>query len=46
MLALGEPFTSLLGAANQSLYGSLLLIFYTVLTALVVTNPDPPVEAR
>jgi hypothetical protein len=43
VLALGEPFTSLLVAANQSLYGSLLLIFYTLVVALV-TNPDPPAE--
>jgi hypothetical protein len=46
VFALGEPFTSLLGQTNQSLYGSLLLIFYTIVVALLVTNPDPSVTAR
>jgi len=40
-VALGEPFTNLLGQPNQSLFGSLLLIFYTVLIALLVKDPDP-----
>jgi uncharacterized membrane protein len=40
-IALGEPFSSLLGKAEQSLYGSLLLIAYTVIVPIVVTNPDP-----
>ena len=35
-LALGEPFATWLGAANQSLYGSLLLIFFTLVIGLVV----------
>jgi hypothetical protein len=35
-IALGEPFTSLLGAARQTLYGGLLLIFYTLVVGLVV----------
>jgi hypothetical protein len=35
-IALGEPFTSLLGAPKQALYGGLLLIFYTLIAALIV----------
>ncbi|SRR6266446_2866009 len=35
VFALGEPFASLLGAANQALYGSLLLIFYTLAVGLI-----------
>lgn len=42
VIALGEPFTTLLGKTNQSLFGSLLLIAYTVGVALLVPNPDPP----
>lgn len=34
--ALGEPFATLLGTAQQSLYGSLLLIFYTLGVGLIV----------
>jgi len=34
-VALGEPFTSLLGQQNQSLYGSLLLIFFTLIVGLI-----------
>jgi len=34
-VALGEPFSSLLGLAQQSLYGGLLLIFYTLAVGLV-----------
>jgi hypothetical protein len=41
-IALGEPFATLFGKAEQSLYGSLLLIAYTVFVPLFVTNPDPP----
>jgi hypothetical protein len=42
VIALGEPFATLFGKAQQSLYGSLLLIAYTVGVALLVKNPDPP----
>jgi hypothetical protein len=35
VLALGEPFASWLGAANQALYGSLFLIFYTLAVGLI-----------
>jgi hypothetical protein len=45
-VALGEPFASLFGQPNQSLFGSLLLIFYTVVIALFVKNPDPPADAQ
>jgi len=41
VLALGEPFATLLGKTQQSLYGSLLLIAYTLIVALLVKNPDP-----
>lgn len=34
--ALGEPFTALLGKSEQALYGSLALIFFTLVTGLVV----------
>jgi hypothetical protein len=34
--ALGEPFSSLLGGPTQALYGSLLLIFFTLAAGLVV----------
>ena len=35
VIALGEPFASLLGAPQQSLYGGLLLIFYTIIAGLI-----------
>src|SRR5215470_8471890 len=35
-IALGEPFSTLLGSTEQALYGSLLLIFYTLLVGLIV----------
>jgi hypothetical protein len=34
-IALGEPFATLLGTARQSLYGGLLLIFYTLIAGLI-----------
>jgi len=34
-LALGEPFTTMLGKGEQSLLGSLLLIFYSLVTGLI-----------
>jgi hypothetical protein len=34
-VALGEPFTGLLGQETQSLYGSLLLIFFTLTVGLI-----------
>jgi hypothetical protein len=34
-VALGEPFAGLLGPQNQSLYGSLLLIFFTLVVGLI-----------
>jgi hypothetical protein len=34
--ALGEPFATWLGGQQQSLYGSLLLIFYTLIVGLIV----------
>lgn len=34
-IALGEPFASLLGRAQQSLSGALLLIFYTLAVGLI-----------
>jgi hypothetical protein len=34
-IALGEPFTTLLGSTEQALYGSLLLIFYTLVAGLI-----------
>jgi Na+/phosphate symporter len=34
--ALGEPFATWLGVANQSLYGSLLLIFFTLAVGLII----------
>jgi hypothetical protein len=45
-IALGEPFTTLFGTAQQSLYGSLLLIAYTVGVALFVKDPDPPTPTK
>ncbi len=33
--ALGEPFAAWLGPQNQSLYGSILLIFYTLAIGLI-----------
>jgi len=36
VFALGEPFTSLLGAAQQGLIGSLLLIGYTLVAGLII----------
>jgi hypothetical protein len=45
-IALGEPFATLFGRAEQSLYGALLLIAYTVFVPLLVTNPDPPSPTR
>jgi hypothetical protein len=39
-IALGEPFRSLLGQEKQSLYGSLLLIFYTLATPLIPVKDD------
>lgn len=36
--ALGEPFATWLGVANQSLYGSLLLIFFTLGVGLITPN--------
>jgi len=35
-VALGEPFTSLLGTNQQALYGSLLLIFFTLGAGFIV----------
>jgi len=35
VFGLGEPFASLLGTAQQALYGSLLLIFYTLAVGLI-----------
>ena len=35
VIALGEPFSSLLGQSEQALYGSLLLIFYTLAVGLI-----------
>jgi hypothetical protein len=37
-IALGEPFTTAMGAANQALYGSLLLILYTLIVGMIVPN--------
>lgn len=34
-IALGEPFSSLLGRAQQALYGGLLLIFYTLVVGAI-----------
>jgi Na+/phosphate symporter len=36
VFALGEPFATWLGVANQSLYGSLLLIFFTLAVGLII----------
>lgn len=36
VFALGEPFATWLGVASQSLYGSLLLIFFTLAVGLIV----------
>lgn len=38
VFALGEPFATLLGVAQQSLYGSLLLIFYTLGVGLITPS--------
>jgi hypothetical protein len=34
-IALGEPFSTLLGKTEQALYGSLLLILYTMVVGLI-----------
>lgn len=36
VFALGEPFATWLGVATQSLFGSLLLIFFTLAVGLIV----------
>jgi hypothetical protein len=46
VMALGEPFATLLGKESQSLFGSLLLIGYTLVVSLFVTNPDPSAPSK
>lgn len=36
VVALGEPFVTLLGKSEQALYGSILLIFFTLIVGLIV----------